>query len=253
MKRLEGKTAIVTGAGQGIGRAIALAFAKEGAAVWVADLFEERAQQTCALIHECGGTGFPDKVDVADEESVKGMVSRALGKLQRIDVLVNNAGVELLKAMEDITAEEWDRLMAVNVRGVFFCCKHVVPHMKRQGKGNIINMGSSAGYIGAPFQTLYCASKGAVHQFTKALALECTPANVKVNAIAPGGVATPMLDYLAEEFARKGIDVRSFTDRQFGGVQRPEDIADMAVFLASDESRAVHGTALLVDGGLCAA
>lgn len=253
MRRLEGKTSIVTGGGQGIGRAISEAFAREGAAVWVADFFPERAQQTCEAIQKEGGEAFADRVDVADEKSVQEMVTRASTKLRRLDTLVNNAGVELLKAMEDITVEEWDRLMAVNVRGVFLCCKHVIPHMKKQGKGNIINMGSSAGYIGAPFQTLYCASKGAVHQFTKALALECTAANIKVNAIAPGGVATAMLDYLAEEFAKKGIDVKSFTNQQFGGVQLPKDIADVAVFLASDESRTVHGAALLVDGGLCAA
>ncbi|MFQ5814277.1 MAG: SDR family NAD(P)-dependent oxidoreductase, partial [Anaerolineae bacterium] len=252
MKRLEGKTAIVTGGGQGIGRAIAEAFAREGAAVWVPDLFLDRAKETCSAIQLGGGVAHPDQCDVTQEGSVKAMIGRAVGQLGRIDILVNNAGIELLKNIEEITVEEWDRVMAVNVRGVFLCSKHVLPHMKKEGKGNIINMGSSAGYIGAPFQTVYCASKGAVHQFTKALALESTPSNIKVNAIAPGGVATSMLDYLTEEFGKKGVDINSFLNQQFGGVQQPEDIAAVAVFLASDESRVVHGAALLVDGGLCA-
>jgi NAD(P)-dependent dehydrogenase (short-subunit alcohol dehydrogenase family) len=141
----------------------------------------------------------------------------------------------------------------VNVRGVFLCCKHAVPYFKRQGKGNIVNMGSSAGYIGAPFQTVYCASKGAVHQLTKALAVECTASNIRVNAIAPGGVKTAMLDYLSEEFLKRGIDIAAFSSMHMGGWSTPEDIAQMAVYLASDESRSVHGAALLIDGGLTAA
>jgi NAD(P)-dependent dehydrogenase (short-subunit alcohol dehydrogenase family) len=253
MKRLEGKATIVTGGGQGIGRAIARKFASHGAVVWVPDYFKERAEATAALIQSEGGKAYADQCDVTDEASVQAMIGRAVGKMGRLDVLVNNAGVELLKSIEEITVAEWDRVMAVNVRGVFLCCKHALPYFKKAGKGNIINMGSSAGYIGAPFQTVYCASKGAVHQFTKALALECGGAGVKVNAIAPGGVNTAMLDYLDAEFRKKGIEVKSFIQNQFGGMQQPEDIADMAVFLASDESRVVHGAALLIDGGLTAA
>ncbi|MBZ5539994.1 MAG: SDR family oxidoreductase [Acidobacteriia bacterium] len=252
MKRLEGKTAIVTGGGQGIGRAIARKFASHGAVVWVPDYFKERAEATAALIQAEGGKAYADQCDVTDEASVQAMIGRAVGMMGRLDVLVNNAGVELLKSIEEITVAEWDRVMAVNVRGVFLCCKHALPYFKKAGKGNIINMGSSAGYIGAPFQTVYCASKGAVHQFTKALALECGAAGVKVNAIAPGGVNTAMLEYLDAEFRKKGIEVKSFIQNQFGGMQQPEDIADMAVFLASDESRVVHGAALLIDGGLTA-
>jgi NAD(P)-dependent dehydrogenase (short-subunit alcohol dehydrogenase family) len=252
MKRLEGKATIVTGGGQGIGRAIARKFASHGAVVWVPDYFKERAEATAALIQSEGGKAYADQCDVTDEASVQAMIGRAVGKMGRLDVLVNNAGVELLKSIEEITVAEWDRVMAVNVRGVFLCCKHALPYFKKAGKGNIINMGSSAGYIGAPFQTVYCASKGAVHQFTKALALECGGAGVKVNAIAPGGVNTAMLDYLDAEFRKKGIEVKSFIQNQFGGMQQPEDIADMAVFLASDESRVVHGAALLIDGGLTA-
>lgn len=252
MNRLKGKTAIITGGGQGIGRAICQAFAREGAGVWVSDLFLERAHATCEIIRAAGGEAYADQCDVTQPESVRAMVDRALGQWGRIDILVNNAGVECLKSIEEMTLEDWERVMAVNARGVFLCSKYVVPHMKKAGKGNIINMGSSAGYIGAPFQTAYCASKGAVHQFTKALAVELTSANIKVNAICPGAVATSMLDYLAEEFGKRGVDIKGWTDQQFGGTAKPEDIAAMAVFLASDESRVVHGAALLVDGGLCA-
>lgn len=253
MKRLEGKTAIVTGGGQGIGRAISETFAREGARVWIPDVVKDRAEATVAAIRANGGTAYADQCDVTEEASVKAMIDRAVAQIGRLDILVNNAGIELLKTIDEINVPEWDRVMAVNVRGIFLCCKHAIPHFKKQGKGNIINMGSSAGYIGAPFQTAYCASKGAVHQFTKALALEVGALGIKVNAIAPGGVNTPMLDYLDEEFRKKGIDVKSYINMQFGGMQQPQDIADMALFLASDESRVVHGAALLIDGGLTAA
>jgi len=253
MKRLEGKAAIVTGGGQGIGRAIAETFAREGAMVWIPDIRKENADAVAADICGKGGQAWGDLCDVADEASVQAMMSRAVAKMGKLDILVNNAGIELLKSIEEITVAEWDRVMAVNVGGIFLCCKYALPYFKKQGKGNIINMGSCAGYIGASFQTLYCASKGAVHQFTKALALECGPAGVKVNAIAPGGVNTPMLDYLETEYKKRGIDVKSGLNTLYGGVEQPQDIADVALFLASDESRTVHGAALLVDGGYTAA
>jgi NAD(P)-dependent dehydrogenase (short-subunit alcohol dehydrogenase family) len=253
MNRLQGKTAIITGGGQGIGRAIAIAFAREGATVWVPDFFPERAKAVAEEIAKDGGTAYGDEVDVTKEDSVKAMFERAIAKFGKLDILVNNAGVEVLKSIEETTLEDFERVFAVNVRGVFLCCKHAVPHFKKNGKGTIVNMGSSAGYIGAPFQTVYCASKGAVHQLTKALALECTASNIKVNAIAPGGVQTAMLDYLTEEFAKKGIDIKAFGNMQLGGWCTPEDIALMAVYLASDESRVVHGAALQIDGGLTAA
>jgi 3-oxoacyl-[acyl-carrier protein] reductase len=171
MSRLKGKNAIVTGGGQGIGRAICETFAREGATVMVTDIFPDKAKATADAINTAGGKAFCDEVDVTKEESVTGMFDRAIAKLGRVDILVNNAGVEVLKSIEDMTVKEFDFLMGVNVRGVFLCAKHIIPHFKKNGGGNIINMGSSAGYIGAPFQTVYCASKGAVHQFTKALAV----------------------------------------------------------------------------------
>lgn len=253
MKRLEGKTAIITGGGQGIGRAISETFAREGAIVWIPDFYPERAKAAAEAISAAGGTAYPDEVDVTKEDSVKAMIERAAAKLGRIDVLVNNAGIDILKAIEDMSVQEFDMLFAVNVRGVFLCSKHALPHMKKAGKGCIVNMGSSAGYIGAPFQTAYCASKGAVHQFTKALAVECTSSNIRVNAIAPGGVKTDMLKYLSDEFAKKGVDINAFSNMQLGGWATPMDIANMALFLASDESRQVHGAALQIDGGLTAA
>ncbi len=254
MKRLEGKTAIVTGGGQGIGKAIATAFAKNGAKVFIPDYFKDRADEVAKAIQAEGGTAYADQCDVSDDASVKSMIDRAIATMGRIDIFVNNAGVELYKAIEDITVAEWDRLMGVNVRGMFLCSKYVLPHMKSAGKGNIINLGSNGGYTGAPMQTAYCASKGAVHQFTKALALECGPAGIKVNAIAPGGVATPMLDYLIEENQKRGVALKEAVETaQFGGILKPENVASVAVFLASDESSHIHGTALLVDGGLTAA
>ncbi len=253
MNRLEGKTAIVTGGGQGIGRGIALAFAREGATVWIADYFPERAKSVADEITKEGGKAFGDKVDVTKEDSVKAMFDSAVKQFGgKLDILVNNAGVEVLKSIEETEVEDFERVFAVNVKGVFLCCKHGVIQFKKQAKGTIVNMGSSAGYIGAPFQTVYCASKGAVHQLTKALAVECTSSNIRVNAIAPGGVQTAMLDYLTEEFGKRGIDIAAFSNMHLGGWCKPEDIALMAVYLASDESRSVHGTALLIDGGLTA-
>jgi NAD(P)-dependent dehydrogenase (short-subunit alcohol dehydrogenase family) len=253
MKRLENKTAVITGAGQGIGRAIALTFAKHGAKVFISDYIKDKADDTAKLIQTNGGTVFSGHCDVSIEASVKAMIGQAVEKMGRIDILVNNAGIEVYRAVEDMTVDEWDRIMAVNVRGVFLCCKYAVPHMKKEGKGNIINMGSTGGYNGAPYQTAYCGSKGAVHQITKCLALECGPSGIRVNAIAPGGVNTPMLDYLAQESLKKGLDIKTLVaTMQFGGAQQPQDIADMALFLASDESRTVHGAALLIDGGLSA-
>ena len=204
MKRLENKKAIVTGGGSGIGRAIAMTFARHGAVVYIPDFNKEGAEETASLIQNEGGTAFAGQCDVSNAESVKTMVAEAMEKMGTIDILVNNAGIELHKSIEEISVEEWDRVMAVNARGVFLCCKYAIPHMKAAGKGNIVNMGSTGGYIAAPFQTVYCATKGAVHQFTKALALECGADGIRVNAIAPGGVDTPMLDYLEKSNKEKG-------------------------------------------------
>jgi NAD(P)-dependent dehydrogenase (short-subunit alcohol dehydrogenase family) len=252
LNRLEAKTAIVTGGGQGIGRAISETYAREGATVFIPDFYPERARAVADAINTAGGKAFADQVDVANEESVKGMVERALRKLSRIDILVNNAGVEILKSIEELSVKDFDFLFGVNVKGVFLCSKYVIPHMKKAGKGVIVNMGSSAGYIGAPFQSIYCASKGAVHQLTKALAVELTASNIRINAIAPGGVKTDMLKYLEGEFAKKGVDINAFSNMQLGGWATPDDIAGMALYLGSDESRQVHGAALQIDGGLTA-
>ena len=254
MKRLENKTAIVTGGGSGIGRAIATTFARHGAVVYIPDYLEETAEETAGLIQSDGGVAYASRCDVSDEASVQAMVASAMEKMGTIDILVNNAGVELHKSIEETSVEEWDRVVAVNVRGTFLCCKYTIPHMKHVGKGNILNMGSTGGYIAAPFQTVYCATKGAVHQFTKALALECGAEGIRVNAIAPGGVDTPMLDYLEASNKEKGVDdlKTRVSEVQMGGLIQPQDIADLALFLASDESKTIHGSAVLIDGGYTA-
>ena len=159
MKKLAGQTAIVTGAGQGIGKAIALEFAKHGASVMVADFDKDKAVETVNEINSQYGIAVMDQCDVSNAEDVERMVQHAIESMKQIDILVNNAGIELYKPIEEISVEEWDNLMGVNVRGMFLCSKHVVKHMKQRGTGNIINMGSSAGYNGTACQTLYCASK----------------------------------------------------------------------------------------------
>ena len=222
--------------------------------VYIPDYVKEGAQETVNIIQGEGGVAYADQCDVSDEASVQAMVAKAVDTMGAIDILVNNAGIELHKGLEEISVEEWDRVMAVNVRSMFLCCKYAIGHMKKAGKGNIVNMGSTGGYIAAPCQTAYCASKGAIHQFTKALALEFSQEGIRVNAIAPGGVDTPMLDYLEESNKKIGVDnlKEQVSTVQMGGLIRPEDIANLALFLASDESRTIHGTAVLIDGGYTA-
>lgn len=254
MKRLEGKLAIVTGGGRGIGRAICKKFAQEGAAVWVADLRLESAISCAESICAEGGNANPIQVDVADDASVRAMVEQiAVQESGGIDVLVNNAGIGMVKTLFDTTVEDWDRVMAINVRGIFLCCKHVVPYMLSAGRGTIINMGSCTGQIGAPLQAAYCAAKGAVNQFTKSLALELGPRNIRICAVAPGVADTDMIKSHQQEYGKFDFDMlASVEERQLGGLLRPEDIANMVAFLASEEGRGVHGSVVPVDAGVCA-
>ena len=254
MRSLEGKTVIVTGGGRGIGRAICEKFASEGAVVWIADLVSKDAQSCAESIQDGGGIANSIQVDVSDEVSVRAMAEQIAQESGIIDVLVNNAGIGLAKSVFDTTVEEWDRLMAIDVRGIFLCCKHVVPHMMRTGRGGtVINMGSCAGQIGVALQSAYSAAKGAVNQFTKSLALELGPQNIRVCAIAPGVVDTDLVKKLEKGYDEVGFDLlASVEERQMGGLLLPEDIANMAAFLASEEARGVHGAIVPIDAGVCA-
>jgi 3-oxoacyl-[acyl-carrier protein] reductase len=245
MIRFTGKVVLITGAGQGIGRAYAHAFAEAGAIVAVADLDGARAEAVAAEIEQA----FPVQVDVSDRASAGVMADAALEAHGRIDVLVNNAAIFStlsMKPFEEITAEEFDRTMAVNARGVFNCCQAVAPAMRRQGSGKIINIASSVVLTGRPFYAHYVASKGAVVALTRALASELGVAGINVNAISPHGIVTEVpRETIRDDQWAAIIDAQAIKRR--GSV---EDMIGATLFLASSESDYMTGQTLNLDAGL---
>ncbi|MCG6883742.1 MAG: L-iditol 2-dehydrogenase [Silicimonas sp.] len=250
MKRLEGKTALVTGGARGIGRAICEAFAREGARVAVADRLAADAAETAAAI---GGMGVT--MDVTDLASIAEGVRAVEQAFGGIDILVNNAGIFNMAPIEEITVEDYRRQYDVNVGGTIFACQAVVPGMKKRGGGAIINFSSQAGRRGEPNIVVYCSTKAAVISITQSLALELAGDNIRVNAIAPGVVDTPMWDAVDALFAKyenraKGEKKRLVGEAvPLGHMGSPEEIADPCVFLASDDARYITAQTLNVDGG----
>ncbi|GED56992.1 SDR family oxidoreductase [Brevibacillus formosus] len=248
---LQGKTAIVTGAASGMGKAIAMLFAAEGANVILADLNKEAAVSVAQELPQ--GKGHAVQTDVADDTSVAALVMETLGAYGSIDVLVNCAGVpQAFTPIEELTLEQWDRIMSVNTKSVFLTTRHAVPHMKEKGKGSIINIASIAGIRARPGLNAYCASKGAAIMLSKALAIELAPFQIRVNVINPGPAETPMLgkfingDEAQVEAGKKDIFISSVP---LGMLIQPEDIAQAALYLASDLSKIVTGEVMNVDGG----
>jgi NAD(P)-dependent dehydrogenase (short-subunit alcohol dehydrogenase family) len=244
---LTGRVAIVTGAGSGIGRAIAHRFATAGAAVVAADLNLAAAEETATISPELI---LPYQVDVTDEPSVHRLVRATVERFGQIDLLVNNAGIGTTKDIVETDLEEWERVFAVNVRGVFLCCKHVLPSMLARQHGVIINMGSVAGLIGIPQRAAYCASKGAVVTLTKQIAVAYVRQGIRCNCLCPGTVDTPWVERLVAqtpdpEAARRALEAR----QPMGRLVRPEEVAAAALYLASDDAAAVTGSILVVDGG----
>lgn len=243
--RLENRTAIVTGGARGIGRGIVEAFAAEGADVAVADTLPEReAAAVLAEVERAGRRGIYVHTDVAEEYQVRNMVDTVLGAFGRIDVLVNNAGILSQSPLAEMPVEEWDRVLRVNLRGTFLCCRYVLPHMLERGEGRILNIASQIGQSGAPGLAHYSASKGGVIAFTKALAREVAARGVLVNAIAPGPISTGIMPSQSEELeeARKA----ALPIRRFGTV---DEVAPTAVFLASSDSSYYVGQTLGPNGG----
>jgi NAD(P)-dependent dehydrogenase (short-subunit alcohol dehydrogenase family) len=243
-----GKVAFVTGAANGIGRAAALAFAREGAGVVAADVSERGNRETARLIEEAGGRALAVRCDVTRAGNVEAALGKAVEAFGRLDFAFNNAGVEQpVTPAADLAEEEWDRIAGVDLRGVFLCMRHEIPLMLRHGGGAIVNASSGAGVKGIAGQAAYCAAKHGVVGLTKAAALDHAKANVRINAVCPGIVETPMMDRFSGGTPEGRARVAA--QEPVGRMGRPEEIAAAVVWLCSDAAAFVVGHAMVVDGG----
>ena len=254
MNRLKGKVAVITGAALGLGRATALRMAEEGAAVAVCDL---RVEEANPFVDELADRGFDAccwELDVSKETQVERVLGDAARRFGRIDILVNNAGVAgVNKPTDQLTEAEWDHVQAINVKGVFFCTKHAIPHLRRAGGGSIVNLSSIYGLVGAPDVPPYHASKGAVRLMTKTDALTYAGEKIRVNSIHPGFIWTPMVEgYLEDQGDEAASRVALDALHPLGHIGEPDDVAWGCVYLASDEARFVTGAELVIDGGYTA-
>jgi 3(or 17)beta-hydroxysteroid dehydrogenase len=251
MDRVKGKVAIVTGAASGLGKGAASLLAREGARVILTDINTDNGKEAAEEIRRDGGEAVFMKLDVSNENDWCSVIENTLAEFGRLDVLVNNAGVELVKEIADTSLEEWRWLMSINLDGVFLGTKHGIRAMREGGGGSIINISSVAGIVGTFDDTAaYCASKGGVRLLTKAAALECSKAghdyNIRVNSIHPGVIQTPLVEALL-----KDADIRERLKdiHPIGFLGEPIDIAYVVLYLASDESRLVTGAEMVIDGG----
>ncbi len=255
--RLKGKVALITGGGSGLGRATALVFAREGAKVAIADLDPEGGRRTAATIEDVGGQAEFIEADVSKAAGARKAADRTVARFGKLDILFSNAGIagkETQANIDELDEDDWDRVLGVNLKGVYLCAKYAVPHMKKAGGGAIVSTASIAGIIGLHAHA-YGASKGGVVILTKTMALELAPFHIRVNAVAPGFIDTPL-----SRGARRGLN----EEQQAANVQRlaglaplkrighPEDIARAVLYLASDEASFVTGHVLVVDGGYTA-
>ena len=252
--RLEDKVAIITGSGSGIGRAAAGLFAEEGAKVVVADINLESAHQTVQGIQSAGGEAISVEADVSKEEDSRRIADLAYSEYGKIDILVNNAAAFVFGRVEDATSEDWDRIFSVNVKGPAFCVKSVIPAMKKNGSGAIVNIGSISSMIAQPDYVPYNTSKSAILNFTRCLAMDLAPLKIRVNTVCPGVTHTPALEKVMQE---EGITLEEVNARLnqpclLKRLGQPREIAHGILFLASDDASFVTGTFLLVDGGYTA-
>lgn len=255
MDRLKNKVCIVTGGALGIGRATCLLSAREGAKIAITDVLDSEGAQLANEITASGGAAQYWHLDVSSEKEVRDVFAKIHERFGKIDVLVNNAGIAgTNKPTHEVSEQDWDKLMAVNVKGVFFCTKHAVPYMKAAGHGSIINLSSIYGMIGAGDNPPYHASKGAVRLMSKNDAVLYAPDNIRVNSVHPGFIWTPMVEGAAKA---SGVGVEDFrkiiaSRHPLGHMGEPDDIAWGIVYLGSEESKFVTGSELVIDGGYTA-
>ena len=251
--RLSGKVAIITGAARGIGATSARLFAREGAAVAIVDLKDELGRKVIADINASGGRAAYFHCDVTKLSEVEKTVAAVLQDFSNaIHILFNNAGTAIEGGVEKISEADWDRTFAINVKSMYFCSRFVVPVMRRLGGGSIIHMGSESGLIGFPMHPAYCASKGAVVNLTKSMALAHAADKIRVNCLCPGTIPTPLYHEFMNQLPNKS-EVETMLEREHPlGLGTEEDIAYAALYLASDESRYMTGSTMVVDGGYTA-
>lgn len=251
--KLAGKVALVTGAGSGIGQAIALLFAQEGAGVAVADYSEAGGTATVERIRQAGGDAQFFRVDVSRSADVQQAVQAVLQRWDRLDILCNNAGIGVAATVVDTTEEDWDRTLAVDLKGVFLGCKYAIPAMIERGGGVIVNTASVAGQVGVLNRAAYCAAKAGVVGLTKSVAVDFVGRNIRANAVCPGTVDSPWIQKILSAQPDPVGERQRMVERQpMGRMGEPEEIARAALYLACDDSAFVTGTALVIDGGLTA-
>jgi NAD(P)-dependent dehydrogenase (short-subunit alcohol dehydrogenase family) len=251
--KLEQRVAVITGAGSGIGRAMALLFAQEGARILAADINGSAAEETAAAVQAAGGTAQAFTVNVVEPDEVRAMIEAAVAAYGRVDILCNNAGIGSTTDVVEAEPEEWDRVMAVNVKSVFLGCKYAIPHMLEQGGGVIVNTASVAGMVGLVKRASYSASKGAVIALTRQVAIEYVEQGIRVNCLCPGTVDSPWVGRLLGQADDPGAARAALVARQpMGRLGTPEEIAAAALYLASDDAAFITGTGLVIDGGLTA-
>ena len=244
--RVEGKIAFITGGGSGMGREHAILMAEEGASVIVTDVNEAGGRETIAMINAKGGQSLFINFDVSSEAAWQAAVNQAVSTFGRVDILVNNAGIFMVKMIADTSSEDLDRMLNINVKGVFYGCKHILPAMQKAGGGSIINISSIYGVIGAPAASAYQASKGAVRILTKSVAVEYAQYNIRCNSIHPGAIRTPMTkDLMSSEEATKALLASTILRRP----AEPREVSWPVLFLASSEASYITGAEIMVDGG----
>jgi len=255
MFRLDGKVAAVTGAGSGIGEAIAVLFGRQGAVVEGLDLDQAAAGRTADKIRAAGGRTDARRIDVGDAAGVEAVFRAIVADHQRIDILVNNAGIAHVGTVETTTEADFDRVFRVNVKGIYLCARAGVRQMLKQGGGVILNMASTAAHMGIPDRFAYSMSKGAVHTMTMSIAVDYVKKNIRCNCISPARVHTPFVDgYLARNYPGREQEMfRTLSEAQpIGRMGRPEEVAALALYLCSDEAAFITGQAYPIDGGVLA-